>query len=857
MSDTTPVLFVDAYDSFTNNIVALCYSCIPSADIKIVSIDTDIQVRFGISLETYVRGFSAIILGPGPGDPREISDIGLFKDILTIASECEIPVLGICLGFQVLCLKYGCNIVRMKLPSHGQPKVIRTTGVDIFQGIPGSSQFSAINYNSLAIRTCDFVGRHELLRLDQSSPDCSSVSEASLATNEENVQRLELLACDYDGFAMAVRHHTLPLWGLQFHPESCRSTSGEQILRNWWQQVRKYNASRGRIQNMCPANSTPSSNVEEVPTKTTVNDQIPLSPLTLGRVAWTVVHASAITSQRLSSLCFEMTKGAPVAMLESTAKGRYCIYGFTETDSEVLEYSTGILRSRRGDILQSEEPVPPHQALNIIENRTKMSSSTDGCSDIPFWGGWIGFLSYEMGLDLLKVSSNRSRNVPDFSFVFVERSMVLDQRTGNIYIQSIRPKDRDWILQIQDQVSKLSTMNQSFRSDKNISYLQHILADAKFAIPHEDEYKTLFTHCDDHLHAGNSYELCLTCEARIDIGCPKVETSFDLYRNLNKHNPVPFASYLHFPADAANCSGTTILSTSPEQFLSCSRNGTLDMIPMKGTVQRTPTTTLQDAYRILASPKEAAENLMIADLIRHDLYSIVGCRAYPLHTQTSHPNKIVACHYRGDLTPPSLENDIHDPHAPEDLAPHTIRSPLSILALNSVGTFETVYQLVSHIRAHPPPTLDVSNPHAVIEHNHSALHHVLPPGSMTGAPKKRSCEILQQLENRNRGVYSGIIGYMDVGGSSCWSVAIRTAWSSASEDYIADTSLPTGKDGVKSDDVDTSGSRRRKIWHVGAGGAITVLSELDGEWQEMMGKMRNVLNGFRKVKEEHPIWRSA
>jgi len=448
-------------------------------------------------------------------------------------------------------------------------------------------------------------------------------------------------------------------------------------------------------------------------------------------------------------------------------------------------------------------PCSPEQALNALEETTKAFSTDSGCADIPFWGGFIGYISYEMGLELLKLNSSgqsikEQRIVPDFNFVFVERSIVLDKDTGKIYIQSIRQNDQSWIDSTQAQLASLASTKKPSPSSASSHQLQQLLSTTTINLPDHKHYTTQILDCQSQLHAGNSYELCLTTEATITTPATHTNTSYLLYRNLNKHNPVPFASYLHFPRTRVTpC--TTILSTSPEQFLSWSRTGTLDMIPMKGTVQRTPTTTLEHATSILQTPKESAENLMIADLIRHDLYSVVGCKPY-----ASKPNSNTTS---------------------------TTNSPVSIIKLNEVTPYATVYQLTSHIRANPPPSLDPHNTNAIITHNHSSLPHVLPPGSMTGAPKKRSCEILRTLERRNRGVYSGVIGYMDVGGGGCWSVAIRTAWSSGVEDYVGE-----------------NGGERKK-WHVGAGGAVTVLSDVEGEWAEMMGKLGSVLRGFRTGAE--------
>ena len=100
---------------------------------------------------------------------------------------------------------------------------------------------------------------------------------------------------------------------------------------------------------------------------------------------------------------------------------------------------------------------------------------------------------------------------------------------------------------------------------------------------------------------------------------------------------------------------------------------------------------------------------------------------------------------------------------------------------------------------------------------------------MTGAPKKRSVEILQTLEDNNRGIYSGVFGYWDVGGGGDWSVVIRSCfkYDDRSRDGAADAADP-----------------EMETWTLGAGGAITALSDVDAEWDEMLAKLQSVLRTF-------------
>lgn len=99
---------------------------------------------------------------------------------------------------------------------------------------------------------------------------------------------------------------------------------------------------------------------------------------------------------------------------------------------------------------------------------------------------------------------------------------------------------------------------------------------------------------------------------------------------------------------------------------------------------------------------------------------------------------------------------------------------------------------------------------------------------MTGAPKKRSVEILQTLEDGNRGIYSGVFGYWCVSGGGDWSVTIRSCFKYDEE---------------PSDAVPTEGFRQEE-WAIGAGGAITALSDAEAEWDEMCLKLQSVLKSF-------------
>ena len=98
---------------------------------------------------------------------------------------------------------------------------------------------------------------------------------------------------------------------------------------------------------------------------------------------------------------------------------------------------------------------------------------------------------------------------------------------------------------------------------------------------------------------------------------------------------------------------------------------------------------------------------------------------------------------------------------------------------------------------------------------------------MTGAPKKRSCEILRTIEPTERSLYSGVVGYLDITGRSDWSVTIRTMFRWDDETFTPQNA-----------------SEPHEVWHIGAGGAVTILSTPEGEREEMETKLRGPLGAF-------------
>jgi para-aminobenzoate synthetase len=223
------------------------------------------------------------------------------------------------------------------------------------------------------------------------------------------------------------------------------------------------------------------------------------------------------------------------------------------------------------------------------------------------------------------------------------------------------------------------------------------------------------------------------------------------WRMLRRSNPAPYGAYLQL-GDIA------ILSCSPERFLSVSRDRTIESRPIKGTRSRSGDAALDEQLmnELADSEKERAENLMIVDLVRNDLGKIAQS---------------------GSVT---------------------------VSGLFDIESYQTVHQMVSTVSARIQDGISASQ----------CVRAAFPGGSMTGAPKKRTLEIIDRLEAGPRGIYSGVLGYFSLCGAVDLSIIIRT--------------------------LVMSGGRLS----FGVGGAITALSDPTEEFEETRVKARAFLTLF-------------
>jgi anthranilate synthase component II len=196
------IVLIDNYDSFTFNLVHYLGGL--GAEVVVHRNDK-------ISADAVVAADpDAIVLSPGPCTPNEA---GICLDVIKRASA-TIPILGVCLGHQAIGQAFGGDVVRAPVPVHGKLSEVTHRGEGIFRGINGP--FRATRYHSLV------VDRNTM------PPDLSVTAETA------------------DRLVMALAHKSLPVHGVQFHPESIASEHGHLILRNFLDLAADWNAATGR-----------------------------------------------------------------------------------------------------------------------------------------------------------------------------------------------------------------------------------------------------------------------------------------------------------------------------------------------------------------------------------------------------------------------------------------------------------------------------------------------------------------------------------------------------------------------------------------------------------------------------------
>ncbi|MGP3732435.1 aminodeoxychorismate synthase component I [Streptomyces sp. GDS52] len=679
-------LLIDNYDSFTYNLYQLLGE-VNGRPPVVVRNDTDWE---SLGLDEY----DAIVVSPGPGRPDRERDFGISARAIL---ESGLPVLGVCLGHQGITRLFGGEVGLAPQPMHGRVSAVRHTGADLFEGLP--SPFDVVRYHSLA------------------AGDLPDVLEAVAWTDDDVV--------------MGVRHRTLPVWGVQFHPESISSEYGRELLANF----RDLALAHGRRAVPGTAGTSDASRAT--------------APYT--------VHVRTVGTRPDTEAAYRelFAGGSHGFWLDSSrvieGLSRFSFLG--NGGGPLAEYVT--YRSSDG-FVTVETPGRPDRDDEIVEQgffdyldaqvRLRAVPTPDGLP-FDFNLGYLGYLGYELKAETGAETAYKAET-PDAALLFVDRMLAVDHVEGVCHLLALSQggEDADARRWLDDTEKRLRLLPAPATDAGPVRFSGTGMTDPAAAgtarLRHDREaYLDRIAHSMEEIRQGETYEVCLTNTVTLQASIDPLTT----YAHLRRISPVPYGALLDYP-------GVAVLSASPERFLTVGTDRVAESKPIKGTRPRGSTPEEDEALRrdLMSQEKDRAENLMIVDLIRNDL---------------------------------NVVSEVGSVHVPR---------------LFHVETYAPVHQLVSTIRG----TLR-SDETAV-----TCVRAAFPGGSMTGAPKRRTMEIIDRLEEGPRGVYSGSLGWFSLSGAADLSIVIRTLVATA--DRVS----------------------------FGVGGAIVALSDAEEEFEETVVKSR-------------------
>ncbi|KAL3650031.1 hypothetical protein CASFOL_006434 [Castilleja foliolosa] len=802
-------LLIDNYDSYTYNIYQelSVINGLPPVVIRNDELSWE-DVCYYLYEE---KVFDNIVISPGPGSPTCPSDIGI---CLRLLLECsDIPILGVCLGHQALGYVHGAQVIHAPEPIHGRLSDIEHNNCGLFNGIPSgqNSGFKVVRYHSLVIDPSTLPRELIPIAWTSSSETISSFgieknfdsyngaferrggshsfSNSLSAKSENGLQRHcpKSHEMKTGNILMGIMHSSRPHYGVQFHPESVATCHGRQIFKNfaeitkdYWFGLRSSSDSKRKAHYSGVPNVTQlfqdvtrskhlANGFENTSLCNLMNASNSRNTKFL-KLKWRKVERSVSQvggAEKIFCELFGDHHAENTFWLDSSStemnRARFSFMGgkggslWRQVTYKLLDRSD--MTFNRGGHLSIEDADGNINTTYLEDgffdflNQELQSFRYDAADyeGLPFgfYGGYIGYIGYDLKVECGAKMNLHKSSAPDACLFFTDNLVVIDHHCEDIYVMSIFDQTPDTTLWIDDIDQKLLNLK-LYPPSKNPVSLPSKASNKNpsgkgfAAEKSKEQYIADIEKCQEFIKNGESYELCLTTQMMRSVG--EIDL-LGLYLNLRGKNPSPYAAWLNFPKE-----NLYICCSSPERFLQLDENGVLEAKPIKGTIARgaNPGEDELNKRQLQYSEKDQAENLMIVDLLRNDLSRVCD------------PGSV---------------------HVPR---------------LMEVESYATVHTMVSTIRGKKRPNVTAVD----------CVRAAFPGGSMTGAPKLRSMEILDSLESSSRGIYSGCIGYFSYNQTFDLNIVIRTI---------------VVHDGEAS---------------IGAGGAITALSNSNDEYEEMVLKTR-------------------
>ncbi|MGW1625290.1 aminodeoxychorismate synthase component I [Streptomyces sp. NPDC002172] len=580
----------------------------------------------------------------------------------------------------------------------------------------------------------------------------TAVRYHSLAVHEPLPATLEATAWSEDGVLMGLRHRERPLWGVQFHPESVLTEYGHRMLVNF-RNLTARRARRARTKNTAVPPAEAALPRPRIPSAA-----VPRPRHHAEAPAYrlhTRQIAGAVDTEAAFTRLFAASPRAFWLDSSLVEEGRSRFSFLGDDSGPLAEFVRYDVTAGRCAVERAGRPPRKVSASVFDYLKRQLSSRRVDADGLPFdfTGGYVGYFGYETKADC--GSPNRHRaDTPDACWLFADRLIAVDHEEDVTYAVCLAENSPQAARAAEEWLT--DTLAQlSFLAPAAPPSAPPAAAEPDLAAAEPWLVRDRAAYLADIEACRRELRAGTSYEVCLTDAArlPAPPDPYAFYRELRRVNPAPYAAFLRF-------GDLDVAGSSPERFLRITRDGVAEARPIKGTAPRGATpfedARLRDA--LAADAKTRAENLMIVDLLRNDLGRV--CRT------------------------------------------GTVRVP----RLMATESYATVHQLVSTVTGRLRAGTDAVD----------CVRACFPGGSMTGAPKLRTMEIIDGLETEARGVYSGALGYLGCSGGADLNIVIRTAV--------------------------MAGGRMQ----LGAGGAIVLDSDPAAEYDEMLLKTAAQMRALRE-----------
>jgi para-aminobenzoate synthetase len=617
--------------------------------------------------------------------------------------------------------------------------------------------------------------RHEGEGLFKGIPQgFTAVRYHSLCLREPLPPALAAVAWAEDGVLMGIRHRERPVWGVQFHPESVATEFGHELLANFRDLTEQFHTADRRSPARTPAVRLPQPTAPHPapstapgPTLTQSSTSAEARPSTpqagersrhSGLPAQSGQLHAPRRSYRLRTRIIDSAVNTEAAFHRLFASSSHAFWlDSSLVDPRLSRFSflgdasgplSEVVRYRVGEgtVDVTEAGRRPRRidgdVFDHLQSVLHSRRVDDPGLPLDFTCGYVGYFGYELKADCGSTAKHTAPT-PDAYWIFADRMIAVDHQQGVTYLLCLTDGALRSDMEATRWLEQTAATLAALPRPRPSLVPERVTVDAARLEP------ALVRDRERYLADIEECKRQLLAGESYEIcltnavHLPRPADGLRFYQAMRRYNPAPYSAYLRLGE-------VEIASSSPERFLRVTRDGTVESKPIKGTAPRGATEEEDARLRreLTTSAKTRAENLMIVDLLRNDLGRV--CEV-------------------GSVTVPRLMK---------------------------TETYATVHQLVSTVRGRLRADVDAID----------CVRACFPGGSMTGAPKLRTLDIIDALETQARGVYSGTIGFLACNGTADLNIVIRTA-------------VMTGDQ-----------------LHVGAGGAIVLDSDAVEEYDEMLLK---------------------